>query len=156
MKGALEIYYQCQTLAQRDSAFVFSNADGTQIDRRALTSTLTRLFARCGIKGGHPHRFRDTFAVRLLEQGASLYDVAKLLGINVATAEAYYSPYCKELQDRGTRLVFALHSPGVVTKSFDPTESGKVVTFCAPLSPALGHFGEQQANEVEPVAKAKP
>ena len=148
LKAALELYYQCRTLAQRDSAFVFSNPDGTPLDRRALTSTLKRLFARCGIKGGHPHRFRDTFAVQLLQQGASLYDVAKLLGIDVSTAEEYYSPYCKELQARGERLIFALHSPGVVTESFDPTESGKVVTFCAPLSPALGQSGEEEAKTV--------
>lgn len=92
--------------------------------------------------------------MRLLEQGASLYDVAKLLGINVSTAELYYSPYCRELQDRGARLVRGMRSPEVVTG--ETASKANLVTFCAPLSPALGHFGEQQANEDEPVAKAKP
>lgn len=85
-----------------------------------------------------------------------MFDVSKLLGINMSTAEKFYAPYSKELQDRGARLVFALHSPGVVTKSFDPPESGKVVQFCAPLSPTLPRFGEQQANEDAPAVKAKP
>lgn len=58
LKAALELYFQCGTDAQRESPYVFSKPDGTQLDRRALTSTMVRLFARCGIKGGHVHRFR--------------------------------------------------------------------------------------------------
>ena len=100
VRGALELHRACLTQAQSESAFVFSHADGTPLDRRGLTSTLKRMFKRCGIRGGHPHRFRHTFAVRLLEKGASLYDVARLLGINMATCEEYYSPYVAELRDR--------------------------------------------------------
>jgi hypothetical protein len=33
----------------------------------------------------HPHRFRDTFAVDMLARGATPYDVAKLLGDEIAT-----------------------------------------------------------------------
>lgn len=87
---------------------------------------MLRLFARCGIQGGHPHRFRDTFAVNVLAQGASLYDVAKLLGINVGTAESYYAPYCRELQDRATRLVRGMRLPEVVTG--ETASKDKVVT----------------------------
>jgi predicted transcriptional regulator len=43
--------------------------------------------------------------VRLLEKGASLYDVAKLLGISQQTADSSYSPYCLELQARGAALM---------------------------------------------------
>lgn len=112
LRGALELYYQCRTDAQQASPFVFSKADGAQLDRRGLTSTFTRIFARAGIEGGHVHRFRHTFAVRLLTDGASLYDTAKMLGIDMATCEQYYSPYCKELQDRGAKLVRALPAIG--------------------------------------------
>lgn len=152
--AASQIHRACLTQAQQESAYVFSKPDGTPLKRTGLTATLLRLFARSGIKGGHPHRFRNTFAVRLQEQGASLYDLAKLLGINVSTAELYYSPYCRELQVRGARLVRAMRSPEVVTG--ETASKANLVTFCAPLSPALGHFGEQQANEDEPVTKAKP
>src|SRR5262249_1471197 len=34
--------------------------------------TLRKVFALAGIKGGHPHRFRDTFAVELLLSGVPL------------------------------------------------------------------------------------
>lgn len=105
--AALQIHRACLTQAQKESAYVFSKPDGTPLKRTGLTATLLRLFARCGIKRGHPHRFRDTFAVNVLAQGASLYDVAKLLAINVATAEAYYAPYSRELQDHGARHAFA-------------------------------------------------
>lgn len=124
---ALQIHRACLTQAQQESAYIFSKPDGTPLKRTGLTATLLRLFARCGIKGGHPHRFRDTFAVRILEQGASLYDVSKLLGITVATAEAYYAPYCRELQDRGARLVRGMRSTEVVTG--ETASEVKVVTF---------------------------
>jgi len=81
----------------------------------------------------------------LLGQGASLYEVAKLPGINASTAEEFYSPYCRERQDRGARLVFAIRSLEFVTENFDSTQSEKVVTFCAPLSSTLGRFGQQAA-----------
>lgn len=152
LRGALEMHFACRTAAQQASEFVFCDEDGSQIPRRALTSTLRRLFSRCGIKGGRAHRFRDTFSVRLLEKGASLYDVAQLLAIDVATCAEFYSPYCPELQDRAAKLVRSLDSPG----SGDRPESEKVVQFCAPLSPALGHFGEGEANGKSVAATGKP
>jgi hypothetical protein len=47
--------------------------------------------------------------VRLLAAGASLYDVAKLLGITVAIAERHYAPYVEELRERGKKLVSMLN-----------------------------------------------
>lgn len=72
---------------------------------RSLPRDLRRFWKRAKIAGAHAHRFRDTFAVRLLAEGASLYDAAKLMGIPVQTAERYYSPYVRELQERGARLM---------------------------------------------------
>jgi len=53
--------------------------------------TRPRLCARCkaiarraGIEDAHPHRFRDAFAVDMLARGATPYDVAKLLGDEIA------------------------------------------------------------------------
>src|ERR1035438_4718500 len=42
--------------------------------------SLRGLFALAGIKSGHPHRFRDTFAVALLLAGVPLDRVSGLLG----------------------------------------------------------------------------
>lgn len=162
LRGALELYYQCRTDAQRESPFVFSKADGAQLDRRGLTSTFTRIFARAGIEGGHVHRFRHTFAVQLLQDGASLHDVSKMLGINMATCEEYYSPYCRELQERGSRLVRALPPIGdtggggrdkVVTLLVGGQRGGdtggdSALHYSSPLC-------ETKANEDEPAVKAK-
>jgi integrase len=104
---ALNTYRAVETAAQRSSSYLFSTDTGCPIV--GLDKNLRRLWKACGIAGGHAHRFRDTFAVRLLEQGASLYDVAKLLGISAVVVEAHYAPYVKELQERGRRLVSMLN-----------------------------------------------
>ena len=41
---------------------------------------LAYVFKKAKIKNGHSHRFRDTFAVSLLQAGVSLEDVSTLLG----------------------------------------------------------------------------
>ncbi len=86
---------------------------------RHLDRLLRNLWDRCGVKGGHAHRFRDTYAVELLKRGASLYDVSKLLGITQKVAEQHYAPYCSELQERANRLANQLRfrpGPRLVVK----------------------------------------
>lgn len=102
-----------QTSAQQESSLLFSTRAGKRMQN--LDGTLRALWRRCGIRGGHAHRCRDTFAVSLLLQGATLYDVAKLLGITVAITERHYSPWVKELQERGRKLVEGLTFPSVVS-----------------------------------------
>jgi len=92
--------------AQQRSPFVFSSRQGKQLQN--LDGILRALWQRAGVERGHAHRFRDTFSVRLLEQGASLYDVAQYLGITVAVCERHYAPYVRELRERGRRLVAAM------------------------------------------------
>ena len=53
------------------------------------------------VVGGHPHRFRDTFAVSLLLKGVSLESVSKLLGhTSIKVTERHYSPWVKARQDQ--------------------------------------------------------
>jgi integrase len=55
--------------------------------------------ARAGIKNGHPHRFRDTFSVRLLEKGEQLRTVQLLLGhSSIKTTEKHYAPWVESFQ----------------------------------------------------------
>lgn len=137
LRAALDVHLAYRNKAQQAAEFVFTTNTGHVMLN--MDATLRRIFRRCKIERGHPHRFRDTFAVRLLAQGASLYDVAKLLGINMSTAERHYAPYVQELQDRGSRLVAALKVPIAP----DPE---KVVQFWSTLGPALADFGEPKAK----------
>jgi site-specific recombinase XerD len=55
------------------------------------------LFKLAGVTG-HPHMFRTTFAVNLLQSGVSLENVATLLGNTVRVAEKHYAPYVQTRQ----------------------------------------------------------
>jgi integrase/recombinase XerD len=49
---------------------------------------------------GHPHQFRDTFAVALLEGGASIETVSVLLGHqSIRVTEKHCNPWVKTRQD---------------------------------------------------------
>lgn len=51
------------------------------------------------IEGGHPHRFRDTFAVALLLKGVELAHVSILLGhASIRITERHYAPWVKARQ----------------------------------------------------------
>ena len=64
-------------------------------------TTFKTVFEKADIKGGHIHRFRDTFAVRLLEKGVSIESVSVLLGhSNTAVTLKHYRPWVKSLQDK--------------------------------------------------------
>ena len=112
LREALNFHLEHQQQAEKASPYVFATDTGKPIV--SLDKHLRRLWKACGVTGGHAHRFRDTFAVSLLEKGASLYDVAKMLGISVGVVEAHYSPYVKELQERGRRLLSQLNFTSAV------------------------------------------
>jgi integrase/recombinase XerD len=51
-------------------------------------------FSGLRIENGHPHRFRDTFAVALLNAGATLEQVSMLLGhTSIRVTQKYYNPW---------------------------------------------------------------
>jgi integrase/recombinase XerD len=61
---------------------------------------LLKLFRRVGIVNGHSHRFRDTFAVKLLLAGVKIEDVSRLLGhTSIRITEKHYNPWVKDRQD---------------------------------------------------------
>jgi integrase/recombinase XerD len=63
-----------------------------------MRRTIVRICAKAGVEG-HPHRFRDTFAVRMLEKGVAIEQVSLLLGhTSVKTTEKYYAPWVQSRQ----------------------------------------------------------
>lgn len=56
-----------------------------------------------------PHRFRDTFACRLLSQGTDIRTVQHLLGhASVTTTEKHYAPWVKAYQDQMDKAIGTL------------------------------------------------
>jgi integrase len=80
-------------------------ATGRPLTRPRLYQRMVALGKRAGVPDAHPHRFRDTLAVDMLEKGASPYDVAKTLGDTIETIEKHYAPFTKELRDRVRRIM---------------------------------------------------
>jgi integrase len=62
---------------------------------------LQNLFTLAEVKGGHAHRFRDTFAVELLLAGVPLERVSVLLSHqSIRITERHYSPWVRSRQDQ--------------------------------------------------------
>ena len=60
--------------------------------------TISRVMTVAKVKG-HPHRFRDTFSVTLLEKGEGLRTVQLLLGHeSIKTTEKHYAPFVESFQ----------------------------------------------------------
>jgi integrase len=66
---------------------------------------LGRVFELAQIDDGHSHRFRDTCAVELLLAGASVEDVATILGNTPQIVAKHYAPWVRERQVRLEKLV---------------------------------------------------
>ena len=59
-----------------------------------------KLFKLANVEG-HPHMFRDTFAVELFKRGVAIETVSMLLGhASIRVTEKHYKPWVKTLQDR--------------------------------------------------------
>jgi integrase/recombinase XerC len=61
---------------------------------------LANIFDGAGINDGHAHRFRDTFAVAMLESGKSLQAVADALGNSLQVTQRHYNPWSKIRQSQ--------------------------------------------------------
>ena len=61
---------------------------------------IKKVFEYLGIKNPHPHRFRHTLAVNMLNHGSSVEDVAAVLGNSPAIVTLHYAPWVESRQDR--------------------------------------------------------
>ena len=61
---------------------------------------LAQLFTTAKVQGGHPHRFRHTFAVELLKKGVPMEEVSVLLGhSSVQITEKHYASWVQARQE---------------------------------------------------------
>jgi len=88
---------------------------------------LKTIFRKAGISDGHSHRFRDTFAVELLQAGTSMEDVSMLLGHHsIKTTERYYMPWCPRRRERLQRVVQAAWSKDPLLQEMEAGRWGTV------------------------------
>jgi integrase/recombinase XerD len=86
---------------------------------------IARVFKDAGIVNGHSHRFRDSFAVALLEKGASLESVSRLLGhTSIRITERHYNPWVKSRQ---AALDAEVEGADGWLKEIEAPKTGKVV-----------------------------
>ena len=80
----------------------FSSGNAKPQTARANWSRyLDALFDLADVQDGHSHRFRDTFAVKLLLKGVPLEQVSILLGhSSLRITEKHYSPWVKARQEQ--------------------------------------------------------
>jgi integrase len=83
--------------------FFWSREGNSQLE--TATGNARRSFRKickeAKVKNGHPHRFRDTFAVNLLLQGVALETVSILLGhTSIKITQKHYSPWVKSRQQK--------------------------------------------------------
>jgi integrase len=88
--------------------------------------SLRKLFEIANVKGGHAHRFRDTFAVELLLAGVPIDQVSVLLGhSSVKITEKSYSPWVKARQDQleaAVMKIWARSAPVEARESMNASE----------------------------------
>lgn len=61
---------------------------------------IKRLGRAAQVQDCHPHKFRTHFICELLGKGASIYDVAAMVGDNVNTIQVYYAAITDKQQER--------------------------------------------------------
>lgn len=89
-----------------DRYFFWSGESAPSTVTGVARKILAEVFSDAGISEGHAHRFRDTFAVSLLNEGTPIDVVATLLGHSDSrVTEKFYSPWIKDRQDQADIFV---------------------------------------------------
>jgi integrase len=81
--------------------FFWSGQSKTESATGDWQRALKGVFEEAGIPDGHAHRFRDTFAVGLLQAGVPMERVSVLLGhSSIKVTEKHYSPWVRARQEQ--------------------------------------------------------
>ena len=77
----------------RSAEWVFPVLNGNRFGRNEMLRRLKRIATRAKVNNATLHKFRHTYAIRLLEQGADIVTVQHLLGhSDIETTRRYLSP----------------------------------------------------------------
>lgn len=84
-----------------ESAYFFWSGRGKLTSAVGSARRTIECLVRLAEIKGHPHRFRDTFAVELLKAGEDIRTVQLLLGhSSIRTTEKHYAPFVAAFQER--------------------------------------------------------
>jgi integrase len=110
---------ELESLRTHERPYLFWSGEGRpETATGNYRRTLRDLGKYCNVVDLHPHRFRDTFAVRLLQSGAPLDRVARALGNrSIRVVERHYAPWIKSRQDELDKDVKATWSGDSTTRS---------------------------------------
>jgi site-specific recombinase XerD len=115
--------------------FFWTEAGSVETARKKWTEALADLFRAAGVKGGHPHRFRDTFAVELLKAGSQSSAFPFYLDIPASKSPSAITTRGTE---RGrSRLKLMLCAPGPPTP-----------WYCLKIPPGIWAGGRQGYTEL--------
>lgn len=89
--GIVRAWLNARDLAGWDSPWLFCTRNGGQLADRYVRSLVARLAAQAGVRHrAHPHAFRHTMAVELVQEGWPLALISRQLGhSSVATTDVY-------------------------------------------------------------------
>jgi integrase len=95
----------------KDSDWVFSSRNGSRLGRNEMLRRLKKVAERGGIKNTTLHKFRHTYATRLLEDGCDIVTVQHLLGhSDLKTTRKYLSPDQERARKAVNRLTLSRKS----------------------------------------------
>lgn len=98
----------------RADEFVFCGEKGAQISTRAVQKRVQMLESRLGIDGLEPHALRHTSAKSMLDAGAKLSEVQRILGHKrVTTTTRYVMPGMGDLEEAVERGEMGRYAVGV-------------------------------------------
>jgi integrase len=93
---------ELEAVPRVSDVYWFRTGEGTiETSRKKWSESLAALFKDAGVKDGHAHRFRDTFAVELLKAGTPIERVSIFLGhASVRITEKHYNPWNRARQEQ--------------------------------------------------------
>jgi len=111
-----------RTIRLRHGQYLFTGPESVRMETASdlWRRKLAQVFTKAQIQGGHPHRFRHTFAVELLKKGVPMEEVSILLGhSSVRITEKHYASWVQARQD-----ILKAHV-AKTWETFDVIEGGK-------------------------------